>query len=350
MPNPEGTDLRRVAKLISSISAAVLVLSVAACSVSTASGPQGGKSASGHELRIAFVPKIGGNAYFGTMDKGGQQAAKDLGFKWLFQGGATDDPAEQADIVRSFIQQRVDALIVSPDDPNSLAPLLQQAMAQGIKVLTSDTDAAPDARQLFVNQASDAGIGKAVMDALVRAMGGKGEYGIVSCQQTAQNLNSWIAAEKAYAARQYPQVKLVGIEYAGEDQTLATQLATDLMNAHPNMTGIIGECVAPAAAIAQAVRNAGKVGKVFTVGVGLPSMMKPYINEGSSSGSILWNVQQLGYLSGWAAYQLASGKTIQSTNTVGDGIGAVTYDSAEHQLILGQPVTITRSNISQYNY
>jgi rhamnose transport system substrate-binding protein len=33
--------------------------------------------------------------------------------------------------VRSFIQQGVDALIVAPNDPDSMAPLLQQAQQAG---------------------------------------------------------------------------------------------------------------------------------------------------------------------------------------------------------------------------
>ena len=63
------------------------------------------------------------------------KAAEALGnVEWLYQGPTQADAAAQADIVRSFIQQGVDALIVAPNDPDSMAPLLQQAKDAGIHV------------------------------------------------------------------------------------------------------------------------------------------------------------------------------------------------------------------------
>ena len=76
------------------------------------------------------------------MNDGGKEAAAALGnVEWLYQGPTQADAAAQADIVRSYIQQKVDALIVAPNDPDSMAPLLQQAKDAGIHVATSDTDA-----------------------------------------------------------------------------------------------------------------------------------------------------------------------------------------------------------------
>ena len=73
-----------------------------------------------------------------------------------------------------------------------MAPLLQQAKDAGIHVATADTDAPNSVREAFVNQATADGIGQALTDALLKAMGGKGKYAIVSCGETAENLNSWI--------------------------------------------------------------------------------------------------------------------------------------------------------------
>ena len=160
-----------------------------------------------------------------------------------------------------------------------MAPILPQAKAQGINVLTSDTDAPNSVREAFVNQATAQGIGEALTDSLLKAMGGKGKYAIVSCGQTAENLNSWIEVQKAYTASKYPHAQIVNIVYAGEDQAKATQMATDLMNAHPDLTGLVGECTSSAPGVAQAVQDAGKIGKVFTVGLGTPQSMKPYLAE-----------------------------------------------------------------------
>src|SRR3954467_1799157 len=317
----------------------------ASSGASGSSGSSGGKS-----YTVAFVPKLQGIPYFEAMNTGGKRACQELGCTWLYQGPVQADPAAQADIVRSYIQQGVDALIVAPNDPDSMAPLLKQAADAGIKVATSDTDAPNSVRQVFVSQASTEGIGQALTDALMDAMGGKGKYAIVSCGQTAQNLNSWIEVQKSYTAQKYPDAQIVDTVYAGEDQAAATQMATDLMNAHPDLTGLVGECTSSAPGVAQAIRDAGRTGKVFTVGLGTPQSMLPYLEDGSSSASVLWDVENLGYLTAWTGAQLASGKQLQATNDVSADLPAVSYDSSTKILLLGPPLTITKDNAGNYDY
>src|SRR3954447_10002234 len=327
-------------------------LTIAACgqgSGGSASSGSSGGSGSGN-YTVAFVPKLQGIPYFEAMNTGGKKACEEIGCTWLYQGPVQADPAAQADIVRSYIQQGVDALIVAPNDPDSMAPLLKQAADAGIKVATSDTDAPDSVRQVFVEQASTEGIGEGLTDALLEAMGGKGKYAIVSCGQTAENLNSWIAVQKSYTAKKYPDAQIVDTVYAGEDQAKATQMATDLMNAHPDLTGLVGECTSSAPGVAQAVRDAGKIGQVFTVGLGTPQSMLPYLTDGSSSASILWDVQGLGYLTAWAGVQLAAGEDFQATNDVSDDLPEVEYDDSSKVLLLGPPLRITKDNAGQFDY
>jgi rhamnose transport system substrate-binding protein len=330
------------------------VLALAGCSkktegVSTTTGSAGASGGSS-QLKVAFVPKLQGIPYFEAMNTGGQKAAKDLGVQWIYKGSTTADPGAQTDIVRSLIQQKVDVLVVAPNDPDSMAPVLQDAKTKGIHVMTSDTDAPNSVRELFVNQATAQGIGQAIVDALVQAMGGKGKYAIVSCGQTAANLNSWIAVEKKYTAQKYPNVQIVDTVYAGEDQAKAVSMAKDLMNAHPDLTGLVGECTSSAPGVAQAVKEAGKIGKVFTVGLGTPQAMKPYLNDGSSSAAILWDVEQLGYLTAWSAKQLYDNKQLQAKNQVNDKLTAVEYFPDKKMILLGPPLRITKDIVNQFNY
>ncbi|GLY68141.1 autoinducer 2 ABC transporter substrate-binding protein [Amycolatopsis taiwanensis] len=311
----------------------------------------GGGDGGGTKYRVAFVPKLQGIPYFEAMNAGGEQAAKDNpNLQWLYQGPTTADAAAQADVVRSFMQQKVNALFVAPNDPDSMGPLLAQASGQGVKVGTADTDAPNSVRQVFVEQATSKDVGQAVIDQLLQPMGGKGSFAIVSCGETAANLNSWIQVEKDYVAQKYPDAKLLDVVYAGEDQNKATQMATDLINAHPDLTGLIGQCSSSAPAVAQAVQDAGRIGKVFSVGVGTPKAMAPYLKNGSSSASVLWDVQQLGYLTAWTGAQLAEGKELAAINHVSDALPAVPYDAASKTLVLGPPLVLTTDNVDKYNY
>jgi rhamnose transport system substrate-binding protein len=344
---------RRLTAVVAIGAAAVLALS--GCTkkneASTGAGTGGSGSATSTTYKVAFVPKLQGVPYFEAMNAGGQEAAAALGnVQWLYQGPTQADAAAQADIVRSYIQQKVNTLIVAPNDPDSMAPLLQQAKDAGIHVATADTDAPNSVREAFVNQATADGIGQQLTDSLMQAMGGKGTYAIVSCGQTAENLNSWIKVQQAYTASKYPDAKIVDVVYAGEDQAKATQMATDLMNAHPDLTGLVGECTSSAPGVAQAVQDANKIGQVFTVGLGTPQSMKPYLDNGSSSSAILWDVENLGYLTAWTGAQLAEGKPFAETNDVSPDLSAIKYDASSKTLLLGPPLAITKDNVDQYKY
>jgi rhamnose transport system substrate-binding protein len=325
------------------------VLALTGCSKKEESGG-GAAAGSGETVKVAFVPKLQGVPYFEAMNTGGQAAAKDLGLEWIYNGPTTADPGAQTEIVKSLIQQQVDVLVVAPNDPDSMAPILADAKSKGIKVMTSDTDAPNSVRELFVNQATAQGIGEALTDSLLAKAGEDAEYAIVSCGQTAANLNSWIDVQKKYTASKYPNAKIVDIVYAGEDEAKAVTMAKDLMNANPNLKGLVGECTSSAPGVAKAVKEAGKIGKVFTVGLGTPQAMQPYLEDGSSSAAILWDVEQLGYLTAWTAKQLNDGTQLQAKNKVNDKLPAVEYFADQKMVLLGPPLQITKDIVGQFNY
>jgi rhamnose transport system substrate-binding protein len=300
--------------------------------------------------RIAFVPKIDGIPYFQAMTSGGVEAAKQLGAQWTTSAPKTVDPAAQVTILRTLIAQKVDVIAVAPNDPAALAPVIAEARAKGIHVLTSDTDAPGTQREVFVNQATADGIGAALTDALMAKTGGTGKYAIVSCGPAAANLNAWISIQKEYAAAHYPQAQLVETVYAGEDEATATTMAKDLMARHPDLTGLVGECTTSAPGVAKAVKDEEKIGQVFTVGVGTPQSIKPYLLDGSCSQSVLWNVESLGWLTAWTAKQVADGKPLSPVNKVSLELPAVKYDATSKTVLLGDPLLITADNVDQFKY
>jgi rhamnose transport system substrate-binding protein len=301
-------------------------------------------------VKIAFVPKVAGIPYFDAMNAGGLSAAQQLGAQWITRGPATVDPAAQTAILRDLITEHVNVIAVAPNDPAALAPVIADARAQGIHVLTTDTDAASSQREVFVNQATADGVGTALVDALMAKTGSAGKFAIVSCGATAANLNAWTAVEKAYTAEHYPRAQIVDTVYAGEDTATATTLAKQILIQHPDLAGLIGQCTTAAPGVAQAVRDQQKIGQVYTVGVGTPQTMKPYLLDGSSSMSVLWDVQALGYLTAWTAEQLAQGKPLGPSNNVSLELPTVKYDATTKTILLGDPLRITQDNVDQYKY
>jgi rhamnose transport system substrate-binding protein len=338
------TRLARVA-----VPAVALALALTACGGREVGGG-GSAGGGGGDVTVAFVPKLVGIPYFEAMKAGGDEAAKALGVKFIYQGDTTADAAKQAEVVNSLIQQKVDVLAVAPNDPSAIAPVLKRAADAGIKVMTTDTDAPESVRAVFVNQAEATAVGEATAEALASQIGGKGKWAIVSSGPTAANLNAWIDVEKAYIAKKYPEMQLVGVKYAGEDQAVATQLTKDLISANPDLKGVIGQSSTTAPGVAQAITDLNLVGKVASAGVATPKPMAAYIKSGAMPKVVLWDAKNLGYLTVWAGKQLADGKTLQASNDVGDPVGTVSFDAATKNLLLGEPLTFTKDNVDEYNF
>jgi rhamnose transport system substrate-binding protein len=303
------------------------------------------------KYRIAFVPKLIGIPYFTAMEQGGKKAAQDLGVEFIYTGPVTADVAKQIEVIDNLITMGVDAIAVAPNDPAAITPIMKKAKDKGIKVLTSDTDGAQEVREVFVNQALQDQIGYFVMDELAKAMNYEGEFGIVSCGPTAWNLNTWILYELQRLAK-YPKMKLVTIRYAEEDVQLAINITLDLINAFPNLKGIIGQCSTSLPGAAEAVERAGKSGKIAVTGLSVPSMMRKYIKSGTVKSFVLWNPVDLGYLTVWAAKYLLDGKKFVDKKTYNvPGIETKPfYIAKDKMLVLGPPKIFDASNIDKFEF
>jgi len=303
------------------------------------------------KYKIAFVPKLIGIPYFNAMEEGGKKAAVDLDVEFIYTGPVTADVAKQSEIVDNLITQGVDAIAVAPNDPAAITPVLKKAQEKGIVVLTSDTDGAQDVREVFVNQALQDAIGYTIMEELAKAMNYEGEFAIVSCGPTAWNLNTWILYELQKLA-EYPKMKLVTIRYAEEDVQMAINVTLDLINAFPNLKGIIGQCSTSLPGVAEAVQQAGKSGEIKVIGLSVPSMMNKYLKSGACQNFVCWNVVDLGYLTVWAAKYLLDKNTFEDGKEY-DVPGIETkpvYLAKDRMLVLGPPKIFDASNVDLFNF
>ncbi len=308
--------------------------------------------ATAQTITIAMVPKFTNAQYFAATQKGGQEAADALGVKFIYEGTVNADIDGQIQIIDSLIARGVNALVVSPNDPDAIVPELKKAQAAGIKVVTYDADA-NGGRDMFVNQATFDSIGKGLIDALVKETGPKANYAIVSAAATAANQNAWIAAMKAYSAANFPDLKLVDIQYGNDEPQKSFQVSQDLLNAHPDLNGIISPTSVGFPAAAQAVEQAGLAGKVAVTGLATPNGMKQFVEDGTVKTVLLWNPIDLGYLGVQAAYALVKGTVTGPGDTFTAGrLGSYTtqQDKISMNILLGPPYEFTKDNINNFDF
>jgi rhamnose transport system substrate-binding protein len=102
--------------------------------------------------KIALVVKALGIGFFEAAAKGAEEAAKELGDVEIIYTGPTDTTAEgQIEVINSLIAQGVNAIAISANDPDAVAPALQKAMERGITVISWDSGVAKEGRQMHLN-------------------------------------------------------------------------------------------------------------------------------------------------------------------------------------------------------
>ncbi len=127
-----------------------------------------GAAPSGRHVTVALMPKSKGNAYFVSCKKGAERAARELGVDLIFDGPTSPDPAKQNEIIENWVTLGVDVIAAACENRDGISTALRKAREKGIQVLTYDSDAQPDARTFFVNQATPEGIGNTLMDEAAR--------------------------------------------------------------------------------------------------------------------------------------------------------------------------------------
>ena len=319
-------------------------------SAPTSDGSSSPPASSGaKQLTIAFMPKSKGNAYFIACRAGAEQAAKELNVKLIYDGPTEPDPAKQNEIVETWITRGVDVIAAACENREGISTALRKAQSKGIKVITYDADALPDARSFFVNQATPEGIGNALMDEAARLLGGSGEYAIITASLTAGNMIEWQKAIEKRNTEKYPNIKRVALRPCDDLKDKAFAEATAIMNANPNVKLLMNICSPAVPGAGEAVKQAGKVGQVKVIGLGLPSENRRYVKEGVTDTVILWKVQDLGYLAIEAAAALAKNELKPgATNFKSKRVGDVEIQG--DNILLGKPFLFTKENIDQFDF
>ncbi|WGT49547.1 rhamnose ABC transporter substrate-binding protein [Thioclava nitratireducens] len=306
-------------------------------------------TASAEEMRIALVVKALGIGFFEAAHKGAEEAAKDLGDVKVIYTGPTDTTAEgQIEVLNSLIAQNVDAIAVTANDTDALVPTLKKAMQRGITVISWDSGVAPAGREMQLNPSSTELIGKMLIKMAADNMPDGGDVAVLSASSTATNQNNWIAAMKDDMGN-YPNINLVATVYGDDLADKSYREAKGLIEKYPNLKAIIAPTSVGIVAAAKAVTDAGKIGEINVTGLGLPSEMAAYVENGASKSFAIWNPIDLGYAATEIAYNLAKGnaKAEPGAKIPMGRLGEVTLDD-NTEGAMADPFVYDKSNIEQF--
>jgi ABC-type sugar transport system substrate-binding protein len=297
---------------------------------------------------IAVMPKAKGDPYFVSCRAGAEEAARELGADLIWDGPTGLDAAKQNEVVESWITRRVDAIAVAVENAAGISTVLRKARQHGIRVVTWDADAEPDARDFFINQATPEGIGNTLTDEAARLLNGKGDFAIITGALSAANQNLWIDAIKKRMASKYSGLKLLTIRPSDDDRDKAFSETQVILKAFPTAKLIMAIAAPAVPGAAEAVQQAGRK-DVFVIGLSLPNLCKKYVHDGVVQAVVLWNTRDLGYLTVYTSMLLAQNKMQAGAASLEAGrLGRIEIRGSE--VILGKPVIFNKANIDQFDF
>ena len=304
--------------------------------------------AAAHRLVIAVMPKAKGDPYFVSCRAGAEEAARELDVDLVWDGPTSLDAAKQNELVENWITRKVDAIAVAVENRGGISTVLRKARERGIRVVTWDADAEPDARDFFVNQATAEGIADALTDEASRLLGGSGEFAIITGALSAANQNEWIAFIRKRLADKHRGLKLATIRPSDDDRDKAFAETQTLLKVYPSVKLMMAISAPAVPGAAEAVRQAGRK-DVRVIGLSLPNINKPYVHDDVVQTVVLWNTRDLGYLAVYASAFLAQNKLAPGARALSAGrLGQI--EVRDSQIILGAPMLFNKSNIDRFDF
>ncbi|MEW2384014.1 substrate-binding domain-containing protein [Micromonospora sp. NPDC047707] len=261
--------MRTHAALLALLATGALVVSTA-CSVEKASDKAGndaaGNCGAGRDFLIGMSQANNGEPYRQVMNNDVETAARSVpGFQVVVSDAAQDNSKQVAD-VENFLTQKIDLLIISPNEARPLTAVVEKAYQQGIPVIVLDRKVEGDAYTAFIG-GDNVAIGKAAGEFYAETLlpqGGKvieiaGLPGSTPAAERARGFRDGIASN--------PTIQIVASQPGDWLREKGQSVADALLKTHPDVAAIYAHNDPMAEGAYLAAKAAGVETKIKFTGI-----------------------------------------------------------------------------------
>lgn len=282
------------------------------------------------EYRFVIIPKVV-HPWFDKVNDGAVEQAKFLesqtGAKFIidYRAPSKADVVMQNNILEQAAATRPDGIAIDLLDADGNRAVLESIIELGIPVVIFDSEAPADLKLTSIGNdfAEQAQIAS---ERLVELLGGKGKVAIMQGVPTAPNHRIRYLAHKETFAK-YPGIQLVAEGIDNDDIETAQKQAASILAAHPDLGGFVSCDAAGPIGVGLAIKEAGKSGKVLSVGLDDLNQLLDLIDQGvvDSSSSTKPNMQ--GAWTVLALWLKANDQPLPKT--IDTGIAIITRDNLD---------------------
>jgi ribose transport system substrate-binding protein len=293
--------------------APVLALASAAA-LAAGCGSAGGSS--GGQYKISLIVGLKGDDFYGSMACGARQAAKRHGAQMDVQGPTKWDAPEQISILNSVVASRPDAILIAPVDDTALQAPLEQAKAQGIKIVLVDTTLKNASVAEAQVTTDDELAGRTAAQETVKESGGKGAVVTINTQPGVSTVAARVRGFQQ-GLRQAGGIKYLGQQYSGDDAGKAASTVTATLAAHPDLSAVFTTNTLTGQGAATGIKNARKTGKIKLIGFDANATGVEAIQDGTAQAQVVLKPLDIGSIGVDQVVNALSGKPVQKMTRTG---------------------------------
>ncbi len=326
-------------KLFALILAMAMVLTLAACGNNAQTpnnpAPSGDGAAASPYAGDAseeyyMVSFLSGIDYWKTCFKGMEDAAKNLGVTAVYTGQTDADVAGQVAVLEQVIAKNPKGIAITCVNSTALADTIDSAIAQGIEVVTFDSDSPTSQRASYLSTGNEAA-GEQAAAYLAPLVGNKGKIAVLYTVG-AENSESRVTGFKKWCAENAPEVTFVDVNDAG-DTTTATDNMAAALQANDDIVAVF--CVDGVAGTAgpTAVNESGR-DDIKVLAFDVDRTVLDMIKSGDIEATVAQGQYNMGYWSMNFLYTLAhdlSGDALPGF--VDTGVTIVTKDAVDNYYV-----------------
>jgi len=298
--------------------AATTAAAAAATTKAAAAATTAAAASSGQKYKIFLISMDQMDQHWVNMDKGCQKAVQELGnvdYKWTAPD--VKDDAKQIECINNAVAGGANAILLAANGPDADVAALKDAQSAGVTIVYVDSPANLPAVGTFAtdNKAAGKTAGEQLLKALQAAGTNEGKIGIIN---TNAATTSTVDRESGFrSAFDGSKFTILETQYCEGDAAKAKDIATNYIS--QGCVGIFGTNEGSTVGTGNAIKEDGS-GKVIGVGFDKSDTILGLVKDGSLLCTMAQNPDVMGYDGIKAAVDALTGKNKGDGKTVDTGV------------------------------
>jgi ribose transport system substrate-binding protein len=265
-----------------------------------------------------------GNPFWAAVERGALEKGKELGVEVIVLAPPTEsDVAAQISQIEDQLAKGIKGLVLAPTDPNALAPVVDEAVADGVPVVFIDTQGSNEGIT-YIGTDNVAGAALAAKHICENVPPGS-EVALITGIVTQSTGKA--RADGGRSGLSGCGLKIVAEQTGEWDRAKGLAVMENIITGNPNIAAVFASNDNMALGAVEALKSAGLLDKVMVVGFDANPDAAQSILAGEMRASVAQSPANMGAFGVESVLKLGKGETLPPV--IDTGTVLVTKDNAE---------------------